>query len=324
MSKILVIGSSNTDLIAKVSRFPLAGETVTGNFFMQAMGGKGANQALAAHRLGGNVKFVACLGNDANGKNALQYYRDQGLDVSLVKMIDNVPTGTAMILVNAEGENCIVITPGANHEVSQDFVGEIYNEIRDAAFVVLQMEIPFETVKKICEIASASQTSILLNVAPARKIDPQTIGMVDILVVNETEIEILSGQKIERTSEEAVIDVLLAMGARTVILTLGKKGCLARNATWSQFFPAFEVEAVDSTAAGDTFCGALVARLNRGEDLAEAIEFATAASAICVTSIGAQPSIPAEAEVKAFQASHKSERRAPSLRNGQVDKKWIL
>lgn len=300
MNKILVIGSSNTDLIANVDRFPAAGETVQGKFFLQAMGGKGANQALAAHRLGGDVAFVTCLGNDPNGKNAMTYYRQEGLDVKFSRVVENVPTGTAMILVNAQGENCIVITPGANHELTPACVEEIEDEIASASMIVLQMEIPFETVQRACELAVKSGTRIVLNVAPARKIDASLLKLVDILIVNETEIELISGMTVAQSGEEEVIDSLLTMGAKTVILTLGAKGCIVKSKEKNVSVPAFRVKPIDTTAAGDTFCGALVAQLSKGSDLVAAVKFATAAAAICVTRIGAQPSIPTLEEVNQF------------------------
>lgn len=304
MNKILVIGSSNTDLIAKVERFPLAGETITGKFFMQAMGGKGANQALAAHRSGGDVRFVTCLGNDANGRNALQYYAAEGLDVSLALKVEDAPTGTAMILVNDEGENVIVITPGANHKLSPAYVSTLSAEISEASMIMLQMEIPFDTVTKVCMLANTHNTPVLLNVAPAKKIDESLIRLVDILVVNETEIETICGRQIDAVGEAGVIDMLLAMGANTVILTLGKKGCVVKSKTLYHHIPAFEVDTVDSTAAGDTFCGALVAQLSQGAGIVEAIRFATGAAAICVTRIGAQPSIPKEKDIRDFLLTH--------------------
>jgi ribokinase len=282
----------------------VAGETITGKFFMQAMGGKGANQALAAHRANGDVCFVTCLGSDANGKNALQYYAAEGLDVSLALEVDDEPTGTAMILVNDEGENIIVITPGANHRLSPAYVSNLSDEISKASMVMLQMEIPFDTVKTVCELAKKSKTPVLLNVAPARKIDSSLIKLVDILVVNETEIETICGQRIDDIGEEGVIDMILSMGASTVILTLGKKGCIVKSETIHEHIAAFEVDTIDSTAAGDTFCGALVAQLSQGVDIVEAIRFATAAAALCVTRIGAQPSIPKEGDIRNFQLTH--------------------
>lgn len=300
MKKILVVGSSNTDLITNVERFPEAGETISGKRFLQVMGGKGANQAVAAKRLGGDVMFVTCLGNDPNGRNTLSYFQNEGLDVSHTLLVDHAPTGTAVILVNDEGENCIVVTPGANHELLPKHIGDLQEEIGRAAMVVLQMEIPFETVTRAIAIAAAHKVPVLLNVAPAREVGADLLKMVEILVVNETEGEKVSGQSIAKVGEEGVIDALIAMGARTVILTLGKKGCIVKNSALTKYIPAFDVEAVDTTAAGDTFCGAIVAGLSKGKDLVEAVKFATAASAICVTRMGAQPSIPGEAEVARF------------------------
>jgi ribokinase len=300
MGEILVFGSSNTDLITSVERFPNPGETISGKSFMQAMGGKGANQAVAARRLGGKVKFVTCLGDDSNGRNMLNYFKGENLDVSDVLVIDHVATGTAVILVNDGGENCIVVTPGANHQLRPDHIARLEDKIRIASIVVLQMEIPFDTVQKIVDTAAKHKTPVLLNVAPARKIPADMLEKVDILVVNETEIEQVSGKSIEAVGEQGVMDSILSMGARTVILTLGKKGCIIKNASIIEHIAAFEVEAVDTTAAGDTFCGALAARLSVGEDLLGAVRFATAASAICVTRMGAQPSIPREQEVVEF------------------------
>jgi ribokinase len=300
MGKILVVGSSNTDLIATVKNFPTAGETIVGKSFLQVMGGKGANQAVAALKLGGDVKFITCLGKDANGQNTLQYFIETGLDVSSALQVEGVPSGTAIILVDEKGENCIVITPGANNELSPDYIHQIENDIAACDMVVLQMEIPYETVKTVCELAHKQHKKVMLNVAPARQLDTGLIQMIDILVVNETEAETISGEKITAIGEGAIIDKLLELGAKTVVLTLGQQGCILKNGKEFHSVPAFRVKALDSTAAGDTFCGALAAELGRGHTWEETLKFATAASAICVTRMGAQPSIPTEKEVREF------------------------
>jgi ribokinase len=243
MSKIVVVGSSNTDLIAKVKNFPLAGETIEGLAYMQAMGGKGANQAIAAHRLGGNVSFITCLGDDANGQNTLQYYKEEGLDISSSLIVEGISSGTAMIFVDENGENCIVITPGANNMLTSDYIAKVEGNIAKAEIVVLQMEVPYNTVKTVCSLAKKHKKKVILNVAPARELDGEILKNVDILVVNETEAETISGEKIKAVGKDAVIEKLVSMGASTVLLTLGKEGCLLKNKLMEINTPAFIVDA---------------------------------------------------------------------------------
>jgi len=300
MRKIVVIGSSNTDLIAKVNDFPKTGETIKGISYFQAMGGKGANQALAIHRLGGDVKFITSMGKDSNGLNSLEYYKEEKLDVSLSLIVDNTPSGVAMIWVDEKGENSIVIISGANEMLSSSYIHEIEKEILKADLIVMQMEIPYDTVKTVCNIAYEHNKQILLNVAPARKLDADIIKKITILVVNEIEAETISGEVIEDIGEEAIVDKILALGVKTVILTLGKRGCILKNEQIYLREPAFTVKTVDTTAAGDTFCGALVAGLSKGYSWNEILKFASAAAAISVTRMGAQPSIPTESEVRTF------------------------
>jgi ribokinase len=304
MGKILVIGSSNTDLIATVKSFPSAGETIIGTSFLQAMGGKGANQAVAAHKLGGDVKFITCLGSDTNGQNTLKYFKEEGLDVSASLIVDGVPSGTAIILVDENGENCIVITPGANEMITSDYIFEVEEEIKRSDLVILQMEIPYKTVKTVCELAHKNHKRVMINVAPACQLDEEIIKQIDILVVNEIEAETISGEKIKSIGKEAVSDRLISMGFNTVVLTLGTNGCFMKDNKNVLFVPAFVVETMDTTAAGDTFCGALAVGLSKNHEWADALKFATAASAICVTRMGAQPSIPTAEEVIEFLAKY--------------------
>lgn len=300
MSKIVVIGSSNTDLIAKINEFPKIGETIKGVSYLQVMGGKGANQALAAHRLGGDVKFITSLGNDLNGMNSIDYYKKEGLDASLSLIVEDIPSGVAMIWVDNKGDNSIVIIPGANDELKPEYIKRIEAEILKGDLLVLQMEIPYETVAYICNFASSNNKQIMLNVAPAVVLDHDIMNKIDILVVNETEAELISGESISSIGEEAVVDKLRSLGAKTVVLTLGKKGSILKNDQQYLSVPAFTVDAVDTTAAGDTFCGALAAGLSKGHSWRQAMQFASAASAICVTRMGAQTSIPYESEVEKF------------------------
>lgn len=256
---------------------------------------------MAAHKSGGKVSFVTCLGNDVNGRSAIEYYKREGLDVTLSLLIDDVPSGTAMIWVDSKGDNSIVIIPGANGKLNSDYIIKLEEHIAKASVVVLQMEIPLQTIETICSLAHKNNTMVMLNVAPANQLNDDLLKTIDILVVNKNEAETLTGVKVEAGKEEVVVDLLLDKGVKTVILTLGEKGSILKNQEKIYIVPAYRVKAIDTTAAGDTFCGAFIAEYMRKQDYVKALKFATAASAICVTRMGAQPSIPTQAEVYEFQ-----------------------
>ncbi|MGI6047854.1 MAG: ribokinase [Petrimonas sp.] len=299
MNQIVVIGSSNLDYIVTVDRFPQGGETLEGSSFSQAMGGKGANQAVATRRSGGNVSFITSVGDDQNGENALAQYKKEGMDVSRSLVKENVTTGAASIWVDSHGENSIVVIPGANQHLTSDYIIPHSDFLSKADIILMQMEIPYETVKTVCKIASEN-TKVILNVAPARSVDDEVLQSLYMLVVNETEAETISECKIDEIGEEGVVKALLEKGVKNVILTLGSKGSMYSNGTDWLKVPAFKVQAVDTTAAGDTFCGALVVGIGKYGEMKKALTYATAASALCVTALGAQPSIPYEKDILAF------------------------
>ncbi len=300
MEKIVVIGSSNIDLIVTMDHFPNVGETIEGNTFQQAMGGKGANQAIAAKRAGGNVSFMTSVGDDLYGQSAMSYYNKEGLNVSSSLVNVDKSTGTALIWVDKNGENSIVIIPGANELLSPDYIVTNQEIIDNADILVLQMEIPYETVKTACKLAFQKGKKIILNVAPAYPVDEEILRSVHYLVVNENEAEVISGGKIEEVGTHGIAEMLLEKGVQNVILTLGKEGCIFKNSNDFLRIPAFTVKAKDSTGAGDTFCGALAAGISKGVELKDALLYASAAAALSVTKMGAQPSIPTEKEINEF------------------------
>lgn len=299
MSKIIVIGSSNTDLAIKTDSIPEPGETVIGGKFMMTAGGKGANQAVAAARLGGDVAFVTKVGDDMFGDESRARYVKEGLPEKFLLVEKGTPSGMALITVDAKGENCIVVAPGANNILSPADVDAVRGEIEAAEYLLMQLEVPMETVEHAAEIAAASGTKVILNPAPAAKLSEKLIANLYLVTPNRTECQLLSGLRID-SDEDArrAAARLMEMGARNVIITLGSRGSLVCTADGCTLVEACHVEAVDTTAAGDVFNGALCVALSEGRTLVEAARFASRASAISVTRMGAQSSIPYRAELE--------------------------
>jgi ribokinase len=298
---IVVIGSSNTDMVLKVPRVPAAGETILGRSFSIAAGGKGANQAVAAARAGRNVHFISCVGDDDNGRRAVEGYCQDGIDVSAVAVSPDTPTGVALIFVGDDGENSIGVASGANAELTPDHIQAARDTIESAAIVLMQLEVPLETVKAATAIAKNAGVPVMLDPAPALPLSDDLLANVSFLTPDETEAELLTGTRIEDEATAATVaEQLVARGVQTVLLTRGARGVLAATREAIRNYPAFEVEAVDGTAAGDTFNGALAVALSQGRDLQTAIRFASAAAAISVTRLGAQPSIPRRDEIEAL------------------------
>ncbi len=305
MKKIVVIGSSNVDLIMKMDHIPGKGETVTDAVFMQVNGGKGANQAVAAARAGGKVAFVNCVGEDAYTPKMLNDYEQDGIDIRYVFKEKGIASGHALIMIGGDGDNCISVAPGANYLLTPERINEAMPLFDEAAMIIMQYEITENTIKHVIDLANQKNIPVLLNFAPARDFDLSYIPKVNILVVNEVEAGFLNGTEIESVKDAGKAAASLAgMGIETVIITLGAKGVLAYNNDNRLIISAFRVNAVDTTSAGDVFCGNLAVALVEGKSLEEAIRFANAASAICVTRMGAQPSAPYRHEIEEFLAEH--------------------
>ena len=286
MSKnIIVIGSCNTDMVIKADRLPVPGETIIGGSFMMNPGGKGANQAVAAARLNGNVHFIAKTGNDLFGKRSIEQYEDEGIHVENIYSDPTLPSGVALIMVDMNGENSIAIASGANGSLSPEDIRKAQLTIEKGNILLMQLEIPIETVEYAAQIASEQGIKVIL----------QNLYMI---IPNETEAEILYGVKVtDWESARKAADIISAKGVDIVVITLGSKGALIKEKDIFHEVPVPKVKAVDTTAAGDTFCGALCVALSEDVDVLDAVKFANKCASITVTRMGAQPSLPYRKEI---------------------------
>jgi ribokinase len=297
-AKIIVIGSSNTDMVVKSDRLPAPGETILGGDFLMNPGGKGANQAVAAAKLGGEVTFVAKVGKDIFGAAALDGFRAVGIDTQYIREDANTPSGVALIMVDDSAENCISVALGANATLNSEDIDQALSAIEQSNYLLIQLESPLKAVEYAVTLAKDNFTKVVLNPAPAQTLSDQLLSQVDILTPNETEAALLTGIPVNGIEDaRKAAQVLRNKGVGTVIITLGAKGAYVQTSELDEIVPSPAVKAVDTTAAGDTFNGALVVALAEGLELLNAVEFANRVAAYSVTKMGAQTSCPTRADL---------------------------
>jgi len=295
---IYVIGSSNTDMVIRTQKLPRPGETVMGTDFIINPGGKGANQAVAAARLGSQITFIARVGNDLFGKQALEHFQRENIDTSFVSIDSKHPSGVALIGVDAHGENSIMVAPGSNAHLDVESVGQALNTVQNGSIILLQLEIPMETVAFAIKKANSAGCKVILNPAPAKIIDPQLLRYVHVITPNESEAEILSGLPVTDIDTAArAAQKLHDLGVPNIVITLGSKGAFLSSDSIQKLIPSPVVTPVDTTAAGDCFNGALAIGLSEGLALDDAVSFACRAASISVMRMGAQASMPYRKEV---------------------------
>lgn len=295
MGKIVVVGSVNMDYTAIVHKLPVVGETLLAHDFKMSGGGKGANQAMAAAIFSDNVKMIGMLGDDIAGHALYKKMEEKGVDVSCVEFCDT-PTGNALINVDDNGRNTIVVYPGANHQLTPEVIRKYTEVIQQADLIMMQLEIPLETVKEVANIAYEANVRVLLNPAPAQKLDADLLSKVTYITPNETELLRLANELETYKGAHKLRD----LGVDNIIVTLGSKGCYVKTDNLEKRVESFKVNAIDTTAAGDSFSGALAANLAKGVDLYEALQIANATGALTTTKLGAQEALPTKEEVHAL------------------------
>lgn len=303
MKRILVIGSTNIDFVVRVSEFPVAGETVMSQSFQKVAGGKGANQAYACGKLGADTTFASVIGDDGLGKLVVNNLREAGVCTDYMKTVTDKPTGMAQISINQEGNNCIIVIPGANQDCDAAYIGSIYDLIENCDILLIQMEIPVDGVEQAIRKAKEAGKIVILNPAPApdESLSDETFANLTYITPNETELEKMTGMKTSTIENVAAAGrKLLQRGVLNVIVTLGEKGALLLTGHTEVMYEAVKRKAVDTTAAGDIFNAAVAVKLAQGESIDRAIRFANVASGISVTRQGAQPSVPSREEVEAL------------------------
>lgn len=297
IKRIFVVGSANTDMVVKAAKLPLPGETLLGGTFFMNAGGKGANQAVAAARLGGNVTLISKVGNDIFGKQTIEGLQKENINTDYVFVDKDAPSGIALIMVNDEGENCIMVAPGANANLLPDDIFTVKN-IKDAAIILMQLEIPMETIEVVARNAKLNHQRVILNPAPAQKLDDELLDGLFLITPNEIEASFLIGLTVDdEASASLAARLFLNKGVQNVLITLGSKGAYFQNKELSLMINAPIVQAMDTTAAGDTFSGALTVALTENMDWENAIKFAVEAASISVTRLGAQSSVPYRSEI---------------------------
>lgn len=301
MKKILVIGSINMDLIVNTDEIPGVGETLTGNELLQIPGGKGANQGVSMAKLGGDVTFLGKVGKDAFGEESLKSMNAAGVKTESIDTIDGVSTGIAVINVDKKGNNNIVVIPGANGEVDEDYLEINEETFKETDVVVFQFEIPLETVKRGLELSKKYDKLTIVNPAPAMELDEEMIANIDILVPNEHELARMAKMKVvdEKTTLEAS-KKLLDKGIEQIVVTLGSKGVMVVNKEGSNMYPAYEVKVVDTTAAGDSFIGGFTTSYVNDKDIEKAVELGQKTAALAIQKMGAQSSLPTKEDVEEF------------------------